>query len=139
MSFLFINKTLRLNNLKIRTIMNAKISVFVICVEAIMYLLLYNLQDYTFKHVSTADFWMVQIFYHQYTLSFFIRMPKIQGASWFLSKQGFWTLNNSYIILSCLAKGALVFLRMKIYKGGKKQFSQNIFCDEILWKHYNIL
>ena len=29
--------------------MNAKISVFVICVEAIMYLLLYNLHDCTFK------------------------------------------------------------------------------------------
>ena len=29
--------------------MNAKISVFAICVEAIIYLLLYNLHDYTFK------------------------------------------------------------------------------------------
>ena len=29
--------------------MNAKISVFVICVEAIIYLLLYNLHDCTFK------------------------------------------------------------------------------------------
>ena len=29
--------------------MNAKISVFVICVEAIIYLLLYNLRDCTFK------------------------------------------------------------------------------------------
>ena len=32
--------------------MNAKISVFVICVEAIIYLLLYNLQDCTFKKVN---------------------------------------------------------------------------------------
>ena len=31
-------KTLRLNKLKTRTAINAKISVFVICVEAIMYL-----------------------------------------------------------------------------------------------------
>ena len=31
--------------------MNAKISVFVICVEAIIYLLLYNLHDCTFKVV----------------------------------------------------------------------------------------
>ena len=31
--------------------MNAKISEFVICVEAIIYLLLYNLHDCTFKHV----------------------------------------------------------------------------------------
>ena len=29
--------------------MNAKISVFVICVKAIIYLLLYNLHDCTFK------------------------------------------------------------------------------------------
>ena len=29
--------------------MDAKISVFVICVEAIIYLLLYNLHDYTFN------------------------------------------------------------------------------------------
>ena len=29
--------------------MNAKISVFVICVKAIIYLLLYNLHDSTFK------------------------------------------------------------------------------------------
>ena len=29
--------------------MNAKISMFVICVEAIMYLLLYNLDDCTFN------------------------------------------------------------------------------------------
>ena len=29
--------------------MNAKILMFVICVEEIIYLLLYNLQDFTFK------------------------------------------------------------------------------------------
>ena len=40
--FLFINSTLWLNNLKTRTVTNAKISVFVNCAEAIMYLLLYN-------------------------------------------------------------------------------------------------
>ena len=39
-------KTLRL---KTRTAMNAKISVFVICVETIIYLLLHNLHDCTFK------------------------------------------------------------------------------------------
>ena len=36
---------LRLNNLKTRTAKNAKISMFVICVEAIIYLELHNLQD----------------------------------------------------------------------------------------------
>ena len=48
-SFLFINKTLQLYNFKTRTAMNAKISVFVIGVEAIIYLLLNNVQDCTFK------------------------------------------------------------------------------------------
>ena len=46
---LFINKTLPLNNLRTRTAMNAKISMLVICVEAIIYLLLYNMHDCTFK------------------------------------------------------------------------------------------
>ena len=32
--------------------MNAKISVFIICAEAIIYLLLYNLHDCTFKDKS---------------------------------------------------------------------------------------
>ena len=41
MSFLFINKTLRLNNLKIKTAMDVKISLFLICVKAIIYLLLF--------------------------------------------------------------------------------------------------
>ena len=49
MSFLFTNKTLRLNNLKTRAAMNAKISVFVTCVEAIIYLLLYDFHDCAFK------------------------------------------------------------------------------------------
>ena len=31
--------------------MNAKISAFVICVEAIIYLLFYNLHDFTFKKI----------------------------------------------------------------------------------------
>ena len=49
MYFLFTNTTLRFSNLKTRTDMNAEISVSVICVEAIMCLLLHNLQGFTFK------------------------------------------------------------------------------------------
>ena len=49
MSFLFVNKTLPLTNKETRTAMNAKISVFLICVETIIYLLLYNLHDGTFN------------------------------------------------------------------------------------------
>ena len=56
MYFLFVNKTLRLNNLKTKTDVNAKISVFVICVAAIIYLLLYNLHDCTFNYCSLI--WM---------------------------------------------------------------------------------
>ena len=52
MFFLFIHKPLRLNNLKTKTAMNAKISGFVICAEAIIYLLLRNLHDCTFKQNS---------------------------------------------------------------------------------------
>ena len=60
MSFPFINKTLRLNNLKARTAINVKISLFVIYVETIIYLLLYNLllynlHDCTFKWINITD------------------------------------------------------------------------------------
>ena len=44
------NKTVRLINLKTRTAMNAKMSVAVTCVEAMICLLLYNLHDCTFKY-----------------------------------------------------------------------------------------
>ena len=45
---MFINKNLQLNNSKTKTATDAKISIF-ICVEAIIYLLLHNLHDCTFK------------------------------------------------------------------------------------------
>ena len=35
--------------------MNAKIPVFVICVSAIIYLLLYNLHDCTFKKINRRE------------------------------------------------------------------------------------
>ena len=44
-----VDKVLQLNKLKTRTVMNAKMSVFVIGVEAIIYLLLYNFHDCNFK------------------------------------------------------------------------------------------
>ena len=48
-------------NLKTRTAVNAKISMFVICVESIIYLLLFNLHDCTsnyFRKSSILDVWM---------------------------------------------------------------------------------
>ena len=47
--FCYINKNVRFNNLKIRADMNEKFSVFVICIGVIIYLLLCNTQDCTFK------------------------------------------------------------------------------------------
>ena len=46
--------------------MNAKISVFVICVEAIIYVLLYNLHHCTFKKInrgqSPETLWELRLF-----------------------------------------------------------------------------
>ena len=52
------NKTLWLSNLKTRIAMNVKITVFVICVEVIIYWLLYNLHEGTFFiFMSMRLFW----------------------------------------------------------------------------------
>ena len=48
---MFVKKNLQLNNSKTKTAMNAKISVFVICVEAIIYLL-HNFQKNR-KNITT--------------------------------------------------------------------------------------
>ena len=45
LSFLFLNGTLPFNNLKTRTAINAKISVFIVCVEAIIRHLLIQIQQ----------------------------------------------------------------------------------------------
>ena len=49
---IYISKTLRLNNLKTRTAMNEKVSVFINCVEAILHLLFYNMHDCTFHYLN---------------------------------------------------------------------------------------
>ena len=59
--FLFINKTLRLNNLTIATAVNTKISVFAIRVEAAIYLLLYNLHDCTFNKRAKAPVFIIHL------------------------------------------------------------------------------
>ena len=51
-AYCFLNKTSRLNNLK-KPGMHAEIPVFVFCVEAIIYFLLYNLHGCTFKNKSS--------------------------------------------------------------------------------------
>ena len=50
LSDLFINKTLRPINIKTGTTMNAKISFLVVCVEAMIYLLVYDFQGSTFDN-----------------------------------------------------------------------------------------
>ena len=47
--FLFVDKTLWLNNLKTSEVMNAKTSPFVICGEVILYFLFYNLHTVPLK------------------------------------------------------------------------------------------
>ena len=67
-AFSVYKQALRLNNSKTRIAINVKISVFAICVEAIMYLLLYNLHDCTFKmifHHVTAIFTFFNHLYYQ--------------------------------------------------------------------------
>ena len=56
MPLLFLNKTLRLNNLKTRTAMNAKISVFATCVEVIIDLLIHNLHDCIFNVIRLPNY-----------------------------------------------------------------------------------
>ena len=86
--FLFLNKTLRVNNLKTRTTMNKKISLFVICVEVIIYLLLYNLRDCTFKGKPNFIFWDFLIFY-QIFLS-----PQMKRNTIISNKQAIYELSH---------------------------------------------
>ena len=53
---------LPLNNLKTRTVMNARISVFVTCVEAIIYLLQYDLHGCTLNVsvIKIYDFYILE-------------------------------------------------------------------------------
>ena len=52
--------------------MNAKISVFVICVEAIIYLLLYNLHDCSFKAHTLNDLQIISYenWFHESSIQF---------------------------------------------------------------------
>ena len=49
------NKILQLNNLKTRRAMNVEVLVFVICDEAIIYLVLYNLHDCAFESLKKRN------------------------------------------------------------------------------------
>ena len=84
--FFFINKTLRLNNLKTRSAMNTNISVFVICAEVIIYLILCNSHDSTFSYFYHCSVREVRF------MKLLISYEKGQNVQWF-SK--FWIANCS--------------------------------------------
>ena len=72
--FVVYKQNLTAHNLKNRTAVNVKISVFVICVEAITYLLLYNSHDCTFnKSVS----WKSS--HHNVAFTAGIYLPKVNN------------------------------------------------------------
>ena len=74
---MFIKKTLRFSNLKTRAAMNTKISLFICCVEPIIYLLLFNLHDCTFK-VFNANFSKITLFLRE--------KSKVQSNSQYLQQ-----------------------------------------------------
>ena len=103
MSFLFLNKALRHNNLKTRRSMNAIILVFVICVKVIIYLLFcyYNSQECTFKlesatHVPKLWVWSLPI---QFTFFLFF-LPLL-----YKSRISFtWLFDSNFLVFSCICK-----------------------------------
>ena len=93
MSLLFINETLRLNNLKTTTVINAKISVFIICVKAVIYLLLYDLHNCTFN----SD--MHEIFLQHYHMKEVLRNPPKKTIS-YLNKWFFFDKNQTRVLFN---------------------------------------
>ena len=93
----FLNQTSQLNNLKTRTAMNAKILLFVICVEAFTYFLLYNFHDCTFKgtfFLSASNF---SKFYKESSIMiFFSRLDTLLVDAWTVELAPWW---NTYIHL----------------------------------------
>ena len=109
--FLFINKILRLDNLKTAAATNAKISAFLICVEATVYLLLYSLHDCTFKNYSTVK---TMLLFLQKMKQFLIQLH------W----QLFWVIFCSWLIKSG-ESSRLSF--------GFKSLEKQHFCQVFLW------
>ena len=125
MPFLFINKTLRLNNLKTRRTMNAKILAFVICVEAIIYLLLYNFHEWTFKVIvklkklkKDKDLGSYLIFkYLLNTRKLHSRLEKQSG------KQN-WILELNFAIKLLIIECCYSVSKLKVFE--KNQFNSDI-------------
>ena len=75
--------------------MNAKISVFVICVEAIIYLLLCNLHDCTFNNVARLKAKIpTQLFFYKYS--------QVLKNSFFIEHLHWRLLHNQYKVLALL-------------------------------------
>ena len=77
----------KLNNFKTRTAMNAEISVYVICVEAIIYSLLYNLHYCTFKEtLFKLLLWIIFIISGKSYVAFSERKTMIKFIIYILRK-----------------------------------------------------
>ena len=98
LSFLFINKILRLNNLKTRTVMNAKISVFVICVKAIMSLIL------KWRNNNRDTKYYIENIYHQSPYLF----NQIPGE--------FQVQKQPPVVLFKLLKGSYIHMKISVLK-----------------------
>ena len=85
MYFLLINRTWSFHNLKTKGVMSAKISVFVICVKAIMYLLLticttVPLKAFSFLTMFFYRLWMNQLHAFFFKRNIFISNARIKLA-----------------------------------------------------------
>ena len=69
--------------------MTGNFSVFVICVEAIMYLLLYNLHDYTFKGLTCKenDIFKIKIIHVTYSIIIIIALFTIDNRHIYINVQ----------------------------------------------------
>ena len=70
------SKSFRLNNLKTRTAKIAEISVFVIFIETVIYLLLYNLHGCTFNFNPLKNIH----FTHKKDISYFVNVKKAKTS-----------------------------------------------------------
>ena len=106
-------KTLRLKNVKTRTAINAKFPVFDICVEAIIYVLLYNLHDCTFKDINS---YKQKNDHHQSSSILYsvnVKFSRLMLTPC-LTIDSFFALRRGSIKTSWLSKGLILLLELVI-------------------------
>ena len=130
--FCFINKTLRLINLKTRTAMNAKILVLAVCVETIIYLLLYNLRDPTFKRRKIpAAMKILSLMESKFNLFFEFFLRKYTFP-WYLDKLIFLTFSFKSLI-EAVSRRCYVKKRVltNFEKFSGKHLCQSLFFNKV--------